>query len=89
MRADEALQRIGSIETILARRGIELRRRVCRCPLHDDTHPSFSVYDGRDGKQRWKCFGCGRGGDALDLEAAFTGMTIAQLLEQLNTEAGL
>lgn len=37
-----------------------------RCPLpdHDDSTPSFYLYP--DG--RFYCFGCGRGGDVIDLE---------------------
>jgi hypothetical protein len=36
-----------------------------RCPLpdHDDKTPSFFVFS--DG--RWRCFGCSRGGDVVDL----------------------
>jgi hypothetical protein len=37
-----------------------------RCPLpdHDDHNPSFYIYP----PGRWQCYGCGRGGDAIDLE---------------------
>jgi DNA primase len=37
-----------------------------RCPLpdHEDTTPSFYVYP----PERWWCYGCGRGGDVVDLE---------------------
>jgi len=34
------------------------------CPLHNDTHPSFTVYPEQ---QSWHCFGCGRGGDVFSL----------------------
>ena len=39
---------------------------VGRCPLpdHDDETPSFYIYP----LGRWWCYGCGRGGDAIDLE---------------------
>lgn len=47
---------------------------IC-CPLHADTHPSFYIYP--DGG--WKCFGCGRYGDVLQLYAELHGVT--------NTEA--
>lgn len=33
------------------------------CPIHDDTTPSFRVYD----SIRFKCFGCGASGDVLEL----------------------
>lgn len=34
------------------------------CPIHADRTPSFTIYDG---DRRWHCFGCGEGGDVLDL----------------------
>ncbi len=48
-------------------RGIELRRKgkswQGRCPFHDDGKtPSLSVAPERG---LWKCFGCGKGGDAI------------------------
>jgi len=43
---------------------------IC-CPLHADTHPSFYIYP--DGG--WKCFGCGRFGDVVDLYAALHNLT--------------
>lgn len=48
-------------------------RGPVRCPLpdHDDLHPSATVYsDGRG----WICFGCGRGGTAIDVAAAIYGI---------------
>jgi DNA primase len=47
--------------------GIELRhngsRHVGLCPLHDDRHPSFYVFD----DNHWRCFGCGEHGDTIAL----------------------
>ena len=41
-------------------------RQVGSCPIpdHEDTTPSFTVYQESG---RWYCFGCSRGGDLLDL----------------------
>jgi DNA primase len=50
------------------------------CPFHPDRTPSLSVYVARDGRQRWKCHGCGKGGDSLDLEVLFTGRSIRDLV---------
>lgn len=59
------------------------RRHIICCPLHNDSHPSFNIYS--DG--HWRCFGCGRYGDVLDLHAAMRGITlreaIAELAEQI------
>ena len=40
-----------------------------RCPLpnHEDRTPSFYIYPDEIGS-RWWCYGCGRGGDVIDLE---------------------
>lgn len=40
------------------------REWVACCPIHADKSPSFTIYAG---DQRWHCFGCGQGGDVLDL----------------------
>ncbi len=34
------------------------------CPIHNEQEPSFYVYLDQ---QRWRCFGCARGGDLIDL----------------------
>lgn len=36
------------------------------CPFHEEGTPSFHVYIGRDGRERFKCFGCGVSGTAID-----------------------
>jgi len=33
-----------------------------RCPIHNDKHPSMTVYPDQ---QSWHCFGCNRGGDVI------------------------
>lgn len=37
------------------------------CPLHDDIGPSFGVLNGRDGRERYNCFGCQSFGHVVDL----------------------
>jgi DNA primase len=53
---------------------------MARCPLHEDRTPSLSLYQGRDGRARWHCHGCGVGGDALDLEAALSGQRVEDVI---------
>jgi hypothetical protein len=44
-------------------------KKSARCPFHEDSSASFSVFTGNDGEARWKCFaGCGQG-DAIDFLA--------------------
>lgn len=49
-------------------------RKSARCPFHEDSSASFSVYVGDDGEERWKCFaGCGHG-DAIGFLAKHRGI---------------
>lgn len=67
----EAVREAVPIETV-ARRYTELEPLggrawyTGRCPLpdHEDRSPSFYIYP----PGRWHCYGCGRGGDVVDLE---------------------
>ena len=45
-------------------------RRFALCPIHGDSRPSMMF----DLAGRWHCFGCGRGGDAVDLYALVKGI---------------
>ena len=56
------------------------------CPLHKENDPSLLI----DRRGRWHCFGCGEGGDAVDLHAALRGMNLhaaaVELMELLRPE---
>lgn len=45
-----------------------LRGHMMHCihPDHEDIHPSMGIFQGRDGKMRLHCFGCGRTFDVFD-----------------------
>jgi hypothetical protein len=83
---DDVRQRVGTCADVLRRHGVEHRlsrsstptapRGTARCPFHPDGHRPRSwslALHAKDGVSRWKCFGCGEGGDALDLEARLSG----------------
>lgn len=65
---------------------------ACKCPFHNDSDPSFDVFD--DGK-RWGCFPCNVGGDVLDLIGKLEGLDkygqqverATELLEQLRNSS--
>lgn len=59
-------------------------RFVGRCPLHDDSTPSFVCYP--DG--RFFCFGCLQWGDAVDLVSRKEGLSIPQAATRLAQEFG-
>ena len=42
------------------------RSNTVVCPFHDDNDPSFGVIKGKDGVDRYHCFGCGVVGNFLD-----------------------
>lgn len=70
MKADE-LVRSADLVKIARDYGIELEKegpewKAC-CPFHQEDTPSWKIFRGRDGKQRYECFGCQARGDVLDL----------------------
>jgi len=63
----QAIRDAHPIEDVIASSGVKLHasghRYMGCCPFHDDSTPSMSVL-GAPG--RFKCFGCGAGGDVID-----------------------
>jgi hypothetical protein len=57
----------------------------CKCvlPSHDDRTPSFVVYTDTN---RWRCFGCGNGGDILDLIQLTHNVGYQESLSMVNSE---
>ena len=62
------------------------RAGFCRCPFHSEKTGSMKLYSGQRG---WHCFGCGAGGDVINLVMRFYGITFRQALIRLDTEWGL
>ena len=56
------------------------------CPFHQEKTPSFSVHQGR---QFYKCFGCGVGGDALKFVMEIEGLTFPETLKLLAERNGV
>jgi hypothetical protein len=75
---EEARSRAPSIHEMA---GIEAGKKTGRCPLHDDSSPSFSISpDGR----KWKCFaGCGSG-DVFDLLERLQGLSLGEVLRSVD-----
>ena len=67
---DEARRRL-PLPELMNRLGLaEHAKKSARCPLpsHDNKHPSFSVFQGKDGFWFWKCHaGCGEGDEIMFL----------------------
>lgn len=56
------------------------------CPFHAEKSPSFKVENER---RRYKCFGCGAGGDAFRWLVETEGLSFPEAVERLAGEAGV
>ncbi len=51
------------------------------CPFHEEAEGSFTVYGDTE---RWYCFGCGEGGDALDFIQRAEGVSLPEAIRRLD-----
>lgn len=58
------------------------------CPLYGHNEKTPSWFGWLD-KNRWKCFGCNRYGDQIDLVAQALNMTLADTIKMLATDLGI
>ncbi|MDR2723361.1 MAG: DNA primase, partial [Cellulomonadaceae bacterium] len=56
------------------------------CPFHDERTPSFNV---RPATGRYKCFGCGEGGDVITFVEKIDGLSFAEAVEHLAAMVGV
>lgn len=91
-RIEEIKARV-SLRDVLTRDGVTLKRVGSRwaacCPLHQEKTPSFYLATGRDGAERFKCFGCGKGGDVLDYWQLSRNTDLAGASESLSSMSGI
>ena len=62
------------------------QRYVGLCPFHSEKTPSFSVHEGL---QIYKCFGCGKGGDAFSFLMEMQGLSFFEALTALAQQHGI
>lgn len=61
-------------------------RNKAICPFHKEKTPSLSV---NPNKGLWHCFGCGKGGDAIDFIMLAESVTFKNAVKLLAFEAGI
>ncbi|MFC4230555.1 DNA primase [Parasediminibacterium paludis] len=66
--------------TELVGRYTTVKQRKACCPFHNEKSPSFSIMHGND---RYKCFGCGKSGDAFNLIMEKENKTFYEAVEWL------
>lgn len=90
--AEDQIQRVRDATDIVAliREYIPLQRAGAAfkalCPFHEEKTPSFFVNPGR---QMFKCFGCGAGGDAISFVMKHDGLSFYEALNHLARRAGI
>jgi DNA primase len=85
---DEILRRTDIVQLVGRRVKLTRKGRVmwgC-CPFHAEKSPSFKVENER---RTYKCFGCGKGGDAFKWLMETEGLTFPESVERLAGEAGV
>jgi len=71
-----------ALEAELTAAGTTFHGKTCKCPFHTDEHASAGIYQGEDGAWRFKCHGCGFGGDVFDVRANAQGKPLADVLRE-------
>lgn len=84
----ERLRRDVSLSSTAAQYGCKLTRNgrefeTC-CPFHAEDIPSFTIFVGHDGVERFHCFGCGRKGDVLDFVQEVKGVDLPEAIRILD-----
>ena len=87
---DEMVERIKreiSVERLVEARGVPLKRvgknLVGLCPFHKENKPSLTVTPSTN---KWRCFGCGRGGTAIDWVMHTEGVSVSHALQLLRRD---
>ena len=85
---DRVIEATDIVEVIGA--NVPLNRRgsnfVGLCPFHNEKTPSFSV---NPSKQIYKCFGCGKAGNAITFLCDYENMTFQEAVRELAEKAGI
>lgn len=74
----ERLRRETSLSDLAMGEGVALQKNGSEwegcCPFHQEDTPSFTIFTGKDGVERFFCFGCNERGDVVDFVEKLKGM---------------
>lgn len=84
----DRLRRDVSLSSTVEHYGYKLERNghefeTC-CPFHAEDTPSFTIFVGQDGVERFQCFGCGEKGDVLDFVQKVKGVNLPEAIRILD-----
>lgn len=86
----ERIRREVSLVALAQDHGVSLKKNGGEhsglCPFHNETTPSFTIFTGKDGVERFNCFGCGAQGDAIDFVENARGLSRRDAIRMLAGE---
>lgn len=75
----DRLRRETSISDFAFQEGVAIQKNGSEwegcCPFHQEDTPSFTIFKGNDGVERFHCFGCGERGDIIDFVEKVKGIS--------------
>lgn len=74
-----------TIQEVIDRYGIPVKRGFICCPFHSERTPSLKLYT----NNTWYCFGCGAHGDVIDFVSKIEGKTFSETIRLLALELGI
>lgn len=87
----DKIKRDYSMPDIAAKAGVKLDKSANEwigcCPFHGEKTPSFTIYQKPDG-WRYRCFGCGAGGDNVDLVEELYSVETMEAVRIITGESG-
>jgi DNA primase catalytic core len=83
----ERIKREISVQRLVEARGIKLKRvgknLVGLCPFHKENKPSLTITPSTN---KWRCFGCGKGGTVFDWVMRTEGISFSHALQLLRRD---
>jgi hypothetical protein len=80
----EQVKNIATVPAVLSLYGYGTTGKRIPCPLHGGRNPNFSFDD-----HMWRCFSCGRHGDAIQFVMDLFGLSFRDALAKLSTDFGI